>query len=92
MPLVKAFQTAMRRRFPDTSVFNAYQMEGYVVAKLVEHGLRRMRVTSPASLAAAIRASGRIDLGGYHLDYTDRNEGSSYVEMRMIDANGAIRS
>ena len=92
MPLIREFRSAMQRHHPTAGVLNEYHLEGYIVARLISHGLQRMHAATPTELAAAIRRAGRIDLGGFDLDYANGNEGGRYVELGMIDARGMLRS
>lgn len=92
LPFVKTFHEAMKRSSPDLKNLNAYHMEGYAVARLVSHGMTRSKALSPTGLATALRASGRIDLGGYEVNFSESNEGSRYVDIGMIDGSGSIRS
>jgi branched-chain amino acid transport system substrate-binding protein len=63
---------------------------GYMSAKAFTEALRRTgRDVTRDRFAAALQNSGRIDLGGYFLNFSrERQNGSSYVELTMLDKTG----
>lgn len=70
-----------------------WSLEGYVAANVLVEGLRRMQGTpSPETLAAGMRAIGRLDLGGYMLTL-DRSyrDGSNYTDITLARPEGKYR-
>lgn len=89
MALQHQFQDAMQRAgLPPP--FTAFQLEGYVTARVLGEGLRRTRDASPTALARALRAMGDVDLGGYHVDFSRGNVGSSFVDIAVINGDGRL--
>jgi ABC-type branched-subunit amino acid transport system substrate-binding protein len=67
-----------------------YGLEGYINARLVVAALGRCgNAPTREKFAAALR-SGNFDLGGYDVKFPHGNEGSSYVEISIIGADGRI--
>jgi branched-chain amino acid transport system substrate-binding protein len=89
MALQYAFQTAMKRAGV-AGPYTAFQLEGYATARVLAEGLRRARDVSPAGLARSLRAMGDCDLGGYHVNFTRDNVGSSYVDIAVINGDGRL--
>ena len=87
--LQHAFQAAMKRAGTN-GPYTAFQLEGYVTARVLAEGLRRARDTSPSGLARSLRAMGDVDLGGYHVDFSRGNVGSSYVDIAVINGDGRL--
>ena len=87
--LQHAFQAAMKRAGMN-GPHTAFQLEGYVTARVLAEGLRRARDTSPSGLARSLRAMGDVDLGGYHVDFSRGNVGSGYVDIAVINGDGRL--
>ena len=87
--LQHAFQAAMKRAGMN-GPHTAFQLEGYVTARVLAEGLRRARDMSPSGLARSLRAMGDVDLGGYHVDFSRGNVGSSYVDIAVINGDGRL--
>lgn len=92
LPFVKSFREAMHQVAPASLKLNAYHVEGYVVARLVARALLSTWVPTAAGFAAALRASGKIDLSGFEVDFSTSSEGSRFVEMGVIDSGGTLRA
>lgn len=77
--------------FSKTASLSYYGLEGYLDARLVIAALERVGANPTRErLMAALRAA-PFDLGGYRVNFGQRsNEGSHYVEISVIGANGRI--
>jgi branched-chain amino acid transport system substrate-binding protein len=67
-------------------------LEGFVAAKALVEGLRRAGpAASRADIAKALRAMGRVDLGGFAIDLrrAARNQGA-HVDLAMIRRDGSL--
>jgi ABC-type branched-subunit amino acid transport system substrate-binding protein len=90
IPIVKAYQQAIRRiggvNFSHTS------LEGYICGKVIIEGLKRSG--SDPTREKFIRALdniGTYNLGGFEIKYSPRNHnGSTYVDMTVINSNGKM--
>lgn len=89
MALQGQFQAAMQRHGA-AGPYSAFQMEGYITARVLAEGLRRATDLSPAGLARALRAMGDVDLGGYRVNFTRDNLGSSFVDIAVINGAGRL--
>ncbi|MDD5331004.1 MAG: ABC transporter substrate-binding protein [Sulfuricella sp.] len=67
-------------------------MEGFIAAKLLVGALKAAgKDASPDSLAAALRETRKLDVGGYTLDFsTNKNRGSSYVDINIVTRKGGL--
>ena len=82
LPVVAAYQKAMLAR--GDRQFDSLSLEGYIAARVLSEGLRRMRgPISRDSLQQALATLGELDLGGFRLRYQeDAHRGSSLVIVR----------
>lgn len=71
---------------------SAYGLEGYLAAHLLAEGIRRSGPSpSRPSLLKALASLGRVDFGGFPLDYSDgRREGSHFVEIGIVGPGGRL--
>ncbi len=90
--LVREFQAAMKAAYPDLAAYAAFQMEGYLSARILGEGLRRIRgEITPAALARSLKAMGEIEFDGYRIDFSRSHAGSLYVDMAVMDHEGRLR-
>lgn len=90
--LIRDFQTAMKAAYPDLPSYAAFHMEGYLSARIVAEGLKRIRgEITPAALAKSLQAMGEIDFDGYRIDFSKSNAGSRYVDIAVMDQEGRLR-
>lgn len=91
-PLLRDFQSAMKVTSPEVSSYTPFQLEGYISARIVGEGLRRIRgEITPAALARSLQAMGEVDLGGFRVDFSKGNVGSSFVDIAVVDQEGRLR-
>jgi branched-chain amino acid transport system substrate-binding protein len=85
------YQDDLKRRHPSEPV-GFSSMEGYLSAKLLVEALKRAGPNPTRErLRAAMQKMGRIDLGGFEVTYSnDRHEGSNFVDITLIQANGGF--
>lgn len=68
-----------------------YGLEGYVNARLVVAALERVGANPTRERLVAALHAAPFDLGGYRVHFdTKGNQGSNYVEISVIGANGRI--
>lgn len=90
--LVRDFQLAMQAAHPDIKSYAAFHMEGYLSARILAEGLKRIRgEISPAALARSLQAMGEIDFDGYRIDFSKGNAGSRFVDIAVMDPEGRLR-
>ncbi|MGM9516156.1 ABC transporter substrate-binding protein [Roseateles sp. DB2] len=82
LPVVAAYQKAMLAR--GDRQFDSISLEGYVAARVLTEGLRRIRgPINRESLQQALATLGELDLGGFKLRYQEESHrGSSLVMVR----------
>lgn len=92
IPVVAEYLKLLREKTPDARP-SASQFEGFVHAKLLVEGLRRAgRSLSTDSFIKAMEAAGEISFGRFVAKYSPlSHNGSSYVEMAIIDNEGQLR-
>ncbi len=90
--LIRDFQTAMKAAYPDLPSYAAFHMEGYLSARILVEGMKRIRgEITPAALAKSLQAMGEIDFDGYRIDFSKGNTGSRYVDIAVMDQEGRLR-
>lgn len=74
-------------------VYSPFHLEGYLTARIVGEALKRMKDKEPTagSLANMLHAMGEIDLGGYRVDFSKGNVGSSFVDIGVIGSDSRLR-
>jgi branched-chain amino acid transport system substrate-binding protein len=91
LPLHRDFQAAMLRFDPKLMAYSAFHLEGYLSARMAVEGLRRIQGPIRAlALAEALRRQGPVDVGGFQVDFSKGNAGSSHVDIGVIDARGRL--
>jgi branched-chain amino acid transport system substrate-binding protein len=91
-PLLRDFQSAMKVTSPEVSSYTPFQLEGYISARIVGEGLRRIRgEITPAALAKSLQSMGEVELGGFRVDFSKGNVGSSFVDIAVVDQEGRLR-
>lgn len=93
LPLQRDFQAAMKAVQPELKSYTPFHLEGYLSARTVAEAIRRSkdRDVTPATLEKALRNAGEIDFGGYRVDFSKSNVGSSWVDIGVVTADGKIR-
>jgi len=92
IPVVAEYHRALREKNPSAAP-SAFQLEGFVHAKLLVEGLRRAgRNLSTASFIKAMEDAGEISFGRFAAKYSpSSHNGSSYVELAIVDSIGQLR-
>lgn len=92
IPVVAEYLRLLREKTPDARP-SASQFEGFVHAKLLVEGLRRAgRPLSTDAFIKAMESAGEIGFGRFVAKYSPQSHnGSSYVEMAIIDNEGQLR-
>ena len=88
-PLVREYQ----KRIGDADKYSFTSLEGYIAAKVLVEGLRRAgKNPTRESLVDGLAAMGKVDLGGFTVNYTPTNHnGSSFVDLTIISRGGKFR-
>lgn len=92
VPVVAEYLALLRAKSPGTQP-SASQFEGFVHARLLVEGLRRTgRNLSTESFIKTMEDAGEISFGRFGVKYSPKNHnGSTYVELGIIDADGSLR-
>ncbi len=92
IPVVAEYHKLLREKSP-SAIPSAAQLEGFVHAKLLVEGLRRAgRNLSTASFIKAMEEAGEISFGRFAAKYSpSSHNGSSYVELAIVDNSGQLR-
>jgi len=93
LPLQRDFQAAMKAAHPDLRSYTPFHLEGYLSARIVAEAIKRSKdkEITPATLEKALRSAGEMDFGGYRVDFSKSNVGSSWVDIGVVTADGRIR-
>jgi branched-chain amino acid transport system substrate-binding protein len=82
----------MKAAYPDITAYASFQMEGYLSARILGEGLKRIKgEITPAALARSLQAMGEIEFDGYRIDFSKSNAGSRYVDIAVMDHEGRLR-
>ncbi len=66
-------------------------LEGFVAAKVLAEGIRRAgRGPDRAAIVKAMRAMGRVDLGGLAVDLRPAGRHAGYIDLAMIRRDGSL--
>lgn len=92
IPAVAEYQRLLQERNPE-AVPSASQFEGFVHAKLLVEGLKKAgRNLSTDSFTKAMEGMGEVSFGRFVAKYAPQSHnGSSYVELAIIDNAGQLR-
>ncbi len=93
LPLVKAYQRAIKARSPSAE-FGFVSLEGYMVGRLTIMALQRMQgQPTRAKLLEAFSSSGPFDLGGVTLTFgPGDNQGMDRVFLTVIKPDGSFKA
>jgi ABC-type branched-subunit amino acid transport system substrate-binding protein len=92
IPVVAEYLKLLKARSADAAP-SASQFEGFVHARLLVEGLRRTgRDLTTASFTQTLEGAGEIAFGRFTARYSPRSHnGSDYVELAIVDAEGRLR-
>lgn len=93
LPLHRDFQAAMKATYPQLQEYTPFHLEGYITARTVTEAVRRIkdREPSPSGLANALHSMGELDFGGFRVDFSKGNVGSTFVDIGVIGVDGLLR-
>lgn len=70
---------------------SARSIEGFIAAKALVKALDKAQRFTPEAVTAALESTAELDVGGYRLDFTQRERTASrYVDFAMIGDGGKI--
>jgi ABC-type branched-subunit amino acid transport system substrate-binding protein len=90
--LVRDYRRLLQQR-DSTAQPSFVEFEGFINARLVLSALRRTNGATPQrdTLTKALRNLGRVDLGGYAMEFSENNRvGSHFVELTMLRKDGSF--
>jgi len=92
VPVVREYLDLLEKKNPG-AVPSASQFEGFVHARLLVEGLRRTgRDLTTESFTRTMQNVGEIAFGPFRARYTpESHNGSSYVELAIVDSAGQLR-
>lgn len=78
----------LMERYADEPASQA-TLEGFIAAKALVRTLRRNR-SGASGLAQALRNEGRVDLGGFTVNYGGSDRASDFVELTVVSQDGRL--
>ncbi len=66
-------------------------LEGFIAAKTLVIALNNSAETSAGNLRKALQSLGRLNLGGYELDFNRNGRPSTFIELSVVSENGKLR-
>ncbi|MFZ2296095.1 MAG: ABC transporter substrate-binding protein [Polaromonas sp.] len=94
LPLMRDFQAAMKASYPEIQFYTPFHLEGYLAARTLGEALKRSKDTGEltgASVARSLKAMGELDFGGFRVNFTKSNIGSTFVDIGVIGSDGKLR-
>jgi branched-chain amino acid transport system substrate-binding protein len=93
LPIHRDFEAAMKGSFPQLKQYTSFHLEGYLSARTIAEALKRNTEKEPTAtgLAKTLRTMGEIDFGGFRVDFSKGNTGSSFVDIAVIGSDGKLR-
>ena len=91
--LTREFTEAVRKAGNGASA-NFSSMEGYLAAKVLAEGLRKVSgKPTRDNLIAGLEGIDRQQFGGFEVSFSARNHvGSKFVELSMLTGDGRVRT
>lgn len=89
IPVVREYQKFSAK--PGT--YSYYGMEGYLMARTMVEGLKRISSKEPTRerLVSALEGMNNVDFGGFKVNYSPTaRQGSSFVELTVLGPNGKL--
>jgi branched-chain amino acid transport system substrate-binding protein len=91
LPLQREFRAAMLRSGANMNEYTPLHLEGYVTARVLVAGLGTIKGdVTPSILATALHQMGPQDLGGFRVDFSHGNHGSSWVDVGVMSSAGRL--
>lgn len=89
-PIVREYQKHIGGR----DKYSFTSLEGYIAARVLVEGLKRAgKSLTRESLVDGLAALGKLDLGGFTVNYTPTNHnGSTFVDLTIISRGGKFRN
>ena len=89
IPIVRDYQ----RRIGAPENYSFTSLEGFIAAKVLVEGLRRAgKNPTRESLIDGLASMGKVDLGGFTVNYTpDNHNGSSFIDLTIISKGGTFK-
>lgn len=88
-PIVREYQ----KRIGGADKYSFTSLEGFIAAKVLVEGLKRAgKNPTRESLVDGLASVGRLDLGGFTVNYTPTNHnGSTFVDLTIISRGGTFK-
>jgi len=91
MPLIKEFRDNFEKYSKVQGVPSAFNLEGYIGAKILVEAIRRSKDASGPGTLRGLEMLKDWDMGGYVVDFSpSKHNGSAFVDTSMIGASGEL--
>ncbi|MBL0124717.1 MAG: ABC transporter substrate-binding protein [Betaproteobacteria bacterium] len=82
-----------QKRMGEPEKYSFTSLEGFIAAKVFVEGLKRAgKNPTRESLVDGLASMGKVDLGGFIVNYTPTNHnGSNFVDLTIISRNGTFK-
>lgn len=93
LPLHRDFQAAMKATYPQLQEYTPFHLEGYITARTLAEAVKRIKdkEPTPTSLVNALHSMGELDFGGFRVNFSKGNVGSTFVDIGVIGSDGRLR-
>lgn len=91
IPIVRAFREDFAKYGPPKTEPTQFHLEGYMSGRLIVEAMKRSKDPSAQGVIRGLESMQQFDLGGYTVDWSPtKHNGSSWVELSIITANGRL--
>jgi ABC-type branched-subunit amino acid transport system substrate-binding protein len=91
VPIIKEFRDNFEKYSKVQGVPSAFNLEGYIGAKILVEAIRRSKDASGPGTLRGLEMLKDWDMGGYVVDFSPtKHTGSRFVDMSMIGATGDL--
>src|SRR5262245_9901014 len=91
MPVIKEFRDNFEKYSKVQGVPSAFNLEGYIGAKILVEAIRRSKDASGPGTLRGLEMLKDWDMGGYVVDFSpSKHNGSAFVDTSMIGASGEL--
>jgi branched-chain amino acid transport system substrate-binding protein len=86
------FQATMQAHAPDVKALTFFHFEGYLSARVLVQGLRKVGARPSAqTLQAGLRLASPMDFDGFTVNFLNSNEGGQWTDLSVISRGGQLR-
>jgi len=92
IPVVKEYRANLAKYGPKDAQPSIVSLEGYIAAKVIVEAVKRAGANvTRENVMHSLESLSKTEIGGYRVDFGSKSRmGSTYVDMSIINKNGAV--